>query len=116
MNKIEIRLKLKESLEILFEKKKKSKLMVKKDDINPKKKSAISTKKSYPDVQRAFKKLGGPSMVDIMKLIGIEDDDKGVNRSLFGKKVHQTRNPDTGSYYQFDDTELDAVRTALDIK
>lgn len=73
-------------------------------------------KREYADVKRAFEKLGGPSMVDIMKLVGIEDDDKGVNRSLFRKKVKQIRNKDTGSYYQFDEKELAAVRAAIDIK
>ena len=112
MDKIEIRLKLKEALEFLTEEKEKSEKPKGKEN----KQSEKSGKKSYSDVQRAFKKLGGPSMVDIMKLTGTEDDSKGVNRSLFGKKVHQDKNKDTGSYYQFDDTELDAVRTALDIK
>jgi hypothetical protein len=73
-------------------------------------------RKDYSDVKREFEKLGGPSMVDVMKLIGIKDDDKGVNRSLFRKKVKQIRNKDTGSYYQFDDEELNRVRAALDIK
>ena len=75
-----------------------------------------SGKKEYADVKRGFEKLGGPSMVDIMKLIGIEDDEKGVNRSLFRKKVKQIKNVETGSYYQFDDEELAKVRSAMDIK
>jgi hypothetical protein len=73
-------------------------------------------KKDYADVRRAFEKLGGPSMVDVMKLTGIPDDEKAVNRSLFRKKVKQVKNPDTGSYYQFDDKELASVRAALDIE
>ena len=73
-------------------------------------------KKEYADVKKAFERLGGPSMVDIMKLTGIEDDDKGVNRSLFRKKVKQIKNPDNGSYYQFDEKELASVRAALDIQ
>jgi hypothetical protein len=71
-------------------------------------------KKDYADVQRAFKRLGGPSMVDIMVMIGIPDDKTGTNRSLFRKKVLQKKNKDTGSYYQFDDEELDKVRAAID--
>ena len=71
-------------------------------------------KKDYADVQRAFKRLGGPSMVDIMVMIGISDDKTGTNRSLFRKKVLQKKNKDTGSYYQFDDEELDKVRAAID--
>ena len=73
-------------------------------------------KKDYADVRRAFEKLGGPSMVDVMKLTGTPDDEKAVNRSLFRKKVKQVKNPDTGSYYQFDDKELASVRAALDIE
>jgi len=73
-------------------------------------------KKDYADVRRAFERLGGPSMVDIMKLMGIEDDEKGTNRSLFRKKVKQIKNKDSGSFYQFDDEELNKVRAALDIK
>jgi hypothetical protein len=75
-----------------------------------------SGKKDYADVKRAFEKLGAPSMVDVMKLMGISDDEKGVNRSLFRKKVKQIVNKDTGSIYQFDDEELAQVRTALNIQ
>lgn len=73
-------------------------------------------KKDYADVRQAFERLGGPSMVDIMKLTGTPDDEKAVNRSLFRKKVKQIKNPDNGSYYQFDDKELAHVRAALDIQ
>lgn len=73
-------------------------------------------KREYADVKRAFQKLGGPSMVDIMKICGIEDDEKGVNRSYFRKQVKQIRNKQTGSYYQFDDDLLAKVRAAIDIK
>lgn len=71
-------------------------------------------KKDYADVQRAFKRLGGPSMVDIMVMIGTPDDEVGTNRSLFRKKILQKKNKDTGSIYQFDDEELDKVRAAID--
>lgn len=73
-------------------------------------------KKDYSDVRRVFEKIGGPSMVDVMKLTGIPDDEKGVNRSLFRKKVKQIKNKDTGSFYQFGDEELNQVRAALDIQ
>lgn len=85
-----------------------------KDNIN--KRSGEGGKKDYSDVRRAFEKLGGPSMVDIMKIIGISDDEKGVNRSLFRKKVKQIKNKETGSYYQFSDEELNQVRGALEAK
>lgn len=72
-------------------------------------------KRAYPDVRSAFEKIGGPSMVDIMKIaFNMKDDKKGVNRSLFRKKVKQIKNPDTGAYYQFDDEELAKVRKAID--
>ena len=88
-----------------------------KNDANIIEKNLEGTKKDYADVQRAFKKLGGPSMVDIMILaLGIPDDEKAVNRSLFRKKVKQIKNKETGSIYQFDDEELTKVRTALGIK
>lgn len=73
-------------------------------------------KKDYSDVRRAFEKLGGPSMVDVMILTGISDDENGTNRSLFRKKVKQIKNNETGSYYQFSDEELNQVRAALDIQ
>lgn len=80
------------------------------------KKPAEGGKKDYTDIRRAFEKLGGPSMVDVMQLTGTPDDEKGINRSLFRKKVKQIKNKDTGSYYQFDDKELPQVRAALDIQ
>lgn len=91
------------------------------DDDEPKKnnlnkKQGEGGKKDYTDVKRSFEKIGGPSMVDVMKLTGIPDDEKGVNRSLFRKKVKQIKNKDTGSYYQFSDEELNQVRAALDIQ
>jgi hypothetical protein len=87
-----------------------------KDNGDGKKSTTKSGKKDYTDVSVAFTKLGGPSMVDVMKLTGTPDDEKGVNRSLFRKKVKQIKNKDTGSFYQFDDEELNKVRAALDIK
>jgi hypothetical protein len=123
MNKNDIRIRLKEELEELFtisevkrgktpqEKEKDEKLKSLK-----KGKNKEVGRKDYSDVRRAFEKLGGPSMVDVMKLTGIPDDEKGVNRSLFRKKVKQIKNKDTGSFYQFDDEELNGVRAALDIK
>jgi hypothetical protein len=83
---------------------------------NLNKKQGEGGKKDYTDVRRAFEKIGGPSMVDVMKLTGTPDDEKGVNRSLFRKKVKQIKNKDTGSYYQFSDEELNQVRAALDIQ
>ena len=73
-------------------------------------------KRDYSDVKRVIEKIGGPSMVDVMKLTGVPDDESGTNRSLFRKKLKQVKNKDTGSYYQFDDNELARVRAALDIR
>lgn len=118
MNKGDIRIKLKEALDELFSISETEK--DNDDDSERKNKNndrpGEGGKKDYTDVRRAFEKLGGPSMVDVMKLTGIKDDEKGVNRSLFRKKVKQIKNKDTGSYYQFDDEELNQVRAALDIK
>ncbi len=79
-------------------------------------KKSSGGKKDYSDVRRSIEKIGGPSIVDVMKLTGIPDDEKAVNRSLFTKKVNQVKNKETGSYYQFDDQELNQVRAALDIQ
>jgi len=118
MNKSDIKLRLKEVLTELFDVNE----ATKKDEKGEHKKNDNSSKqgeggkKDYSDVQRAFKKIGGPSMVDIMKLaLGLQDDEKGVNRSLFRKKVVQEKNSE-GSFYQFSDEELTKVRTALSLK
>ena len=73
--------------------------------------------KDYSDVKTAMSKNLAPSEVDVLKAIeGSGADDKsGTGRSLFNKKLHQKKN-DKGSTYQFDDEELDKVRTALKIK
>lgn len=71
-----------------------------------------STKKDYGDIQNYFKKPLHFSQVDVMKAMGIDDDEDGVNRSYFGKQLHQDRNPE-GGLYQFDDEELDRVRSAI---
>ena len=115
MEKSIIKIRLKEALDELFS-------VSEAEDTDKEEKDKESDKsektgrKDYSDVRRAFEKLGGPSMVDVMKLTGIPDDEKGVNRSLFRKKVKQIKNKDTGSFYQFDDEELNQVRAALDIK
>ncbi len=123
MGNINIKMMVREALDELFnvDEVKRGKSEKDKDDdkkMRPLKKSAHkeSGRKDYSDVRTAFEKLGGPSMVDIMILTGISDDEKGVNRSLFRKKVKQIKNKDTGSFYQFDDEELNQVRAALDIK
>lgn len=121
MEKNYIKLMLREALDELFsvdeaKKSKKKKSKDEKSDKDSKEKQRDGGKKDYSDVRRAFEKLGGPSMVDVMILTGTPDDEKGVNRSLFRKKVKQIKNKDTGSYYQFDDEELNQVRAALDVK
>lgn len=116
MEKSQIKLLLKESLDKFFSMDEGDD---KKDTNKPNKNSTNQGeggKRDYADVRRAFEKLGGPSMVDAMKLMGISDDEKGTNRSLFRKKVKQIKNNETGSYYQFSDEELNQVRAALDIQ
>jgi hypothetical protein len=125
MEKNVIKIKLREALDELFSVTevghKDFERNPRRDDDEPKKnnlnkKQGEGGKKDYTDVKRSFEKIGGPSMVDVMKLTGIPDDEKGVNRSLFRKKVKQIKNKDTGSYYQFSDEELNQVRAALDIQ
>lgn len=84
-----------------------------KEKSGPKKNDDRSTKMDYNDVQNYFKKDLSFSQVDVMKkALGWEDDETGANRSLFGKMLHQDRN-DEGGLYQFDDDQLDRVRTAI---
>lgn len=79
----------------------------KKDDENR------NTKMDYNDVQNYFEKDLAFSQVAVMKkALGWEDDKVGANRSLFGKMLHQDKN-DEGGLYQFDDDQLDRVRTAI---
>ena len=64
-------------------------------------------------VQNYFEKDLAFSQVAVMKkALGWEDDAVGANRSLFGKMLHQDKN-DEGGLYQFDDDQLDRVRTAI---
>ena len=97
MNKLDIKMRLKEALDELFNVSEAGHMgfdgSKDSDDSGEgqkqKKKTGETGKKDYSDVKRSFEKLGGPSMVDVMKLTGIKDDEKGVNRSLFRKKVKQ---------------------------
>lgn len=71
-----------------------------------------NTKRDYTDIQNALdkdKNPTAPSHVGVMKSMGIEDDEFGVNRSLFGKKVHQEKNNE-GGLYQFNEKELAKIR------
>lgn len=75
-------------------------------------KREANTKKDYSDIQNALdkgKNPTAPSHVGVMKAMGIEDDEAGVNRSLFGKKLHQERNSE-GGLYQFDDKDAATIR------
>lgn len=125
MEKSEIKVKLREGLEGIMASdeaidEKLNRDPSKDDDTqrqnNLNKRQGEGGKKDYSDVRRAFEKIGGPSMVDVMKLTGIPDDEDATNRSLFRKKVKQIKNNETGSFYQFSDEELNQVRAALDIK
>lgn len=71
--------------------------------------------KWYVDVQNMLDKDKnplGPSQVAVMKSLGIEDDPEGVNRSLFGKKLHRETNSEGGEY-EFTIEELGRIRAAL---
>lgn len=75
------------------------------------------TIRDYTDVQNYFNKDLSFNQVDVMKKLGPEwqDDKKGVNRSLFGKMLHQDKN-DKGGTYQFNDEQLDIIRSAIKTK
>ena len=79
--------------------------------------SDSNTIRDYADVQNYFEKDLSFNQVDVMKKLGPEwkDDDKGVNRSLFGKMLHQDKN-DKGGTYQFNDEQLDIIRSAIKTK
>lgn len=84
-----------------------------KSDARNKDEEKRNNKKDYNDVQNYFEKDLAFSQVAVMKkALGWEDDEQGVNRSLFGKMLHQDQN-DEGGLYQFDDDQLDRVRTAI---
>lgn len=81
------------------------------------KKSKKNIKKDYADIINYFNDTPHFSQVDVMtSALSLPDDEGGTNRSLFGKKLHQSKNKETGSLYQFDDLELDKIRTAIKIK
>ena len=117
MNKNDIRYKLRESLNGLFEDEKEvTKVKSAEEKEDDKKESGI--RKDYSDVQIALNKEKdptAPSQVGVMKKMGIPDDENGVNRSLFGKKLHQDKNDD-GAIYQFDDKELSKLRGIIDAR
>lgn len=97
MEKKDIKLKIRESLAAIVE--------------GDEKKRNI--KRDYADVQNAFTRPLAPSQVDVMKhALGWNDDESGVNRSYFGKMLHQEKNDD-GGLYQFDDKQLASIRAAL---
>lgn len=94
-----------------------------KDEKPESEKEERNTKKDYDDVKNYFKKNLHFSQVSIMKQLPPEkkpdgtiktweDDEQGANRSLFGKMLHQDENPE-GGLYQFDDEQLDIVRSAI---
>ena len=84
-----------------------------KSDAKNKDEESRGTKMDYNDVQNYFEKDLAFSQVAVMKkALGWKDDEVGTNRSLFGKMLHQEKN-DEGGLYQFDDDQLDRVRTAI---
>jgi len=86
------------------------------DDVSDAKKEDNAKKsKWYTDVQNALntdKNPTAPTQVGVMKAMGISDDNKGVNRSLFGKKLHRDKNDD-GGVYEFSFDELAEIRANL---
>lgn len=72
-----------------------------------------TAKLDYQDIRDEFNK-GVIKQVGIMKMMGIPDDEKGTNRSLFRKKLFQEKNED-GSYYQFTEDEVAEIRALIDL-
>ena len=85
--------------------------------VDPKKDDETRSK-WYTDVQNALdkgKNPTAPSQVGVMKAMGIQDDTKGVNRSLWGKKLHREKN-DEGGVYEFSFDELAQIRGILGMR
>lgn len=73
--------------------------------------------KWYKDVQNSLDKDKNPiapTQVGVMKAMGIPDDDKGVNRGLFNKKLRKVTNKD-GGVYMFNVEELAKLRSVIGI-
>tara|TARA_R110002050_G_scaffold131289_2_gene253074 strand:+ start:10273 stop:10638 length:366 start_codon:yes stop_codon:yes gene_type:complete len=71
--------------------------------------------RDYSDVKNSLdkdKNPTAPSHVGIMKSMGIENDEGGIARSLFGKKLRQEKNSE-GGVYQFDDDDLAKIRAII---
>lgn len=114
------KLKIKKLLREVFisEKEKKNDFSEKKDDSKVKKKDEEEKSKWYTDVQNALdkdKNPTAPSQVGVMKSMGISDDKKGINRSLWGKKLHREKNDD-GGVYEFSFDELAQIRAILGMR
>lgn len=115
MDKNIIKKLLRESLENMFSES--EELLAEKSIRQAKKEHKKNIKKDYEDIKTYFRKSPSFSQVDVMiSALGLPDDEDGTNRSLFSKKLRQKKNPDTGSLYQFDDLELDKIRTAIKLK
>lgn len=118
MDKDSIKKMVRESL--LSEKDKKSKqdFAQKNDDSEVKKDDESKKSKWYTDVQNALdkdKNPTAPSHVGVMKSMGVPDDKKGINRSLWGKKLHRDKNEDGGTY-EFSFDELAQIRGILGMR
>ena len=114
MNKDSIKNMLRESL--LAEKEAEDKTKTKDD--SKAKEDDEQRSKWYTDVQNALDKSKNPtapSQVGVMKSMGIPDDKKGVNRSLWGKKLHRDKN-DEGGVYEFSFDELAQIRAILGMR
>jgi hypothetical protein len=88
------------------------------DDSDAKKDDDRKKSKWYTDVQNALdkdKNPTAPSQVGVMKSMGIQDDEKGVNRSLWGKKLHREKNEE-GGVYEFSFDELAQIRGILGMR
>jgi hypothetical protein len=73
--------------------------------------------KWYKDVQNSLDKDKNPiapSQVGVMKAMGIPDDEKGVNRGLFNKKLRKVKNKE-GGVYMFNVDELAKLRAVIGI-
>ena len=118
MNKDKIKSLIRETLLTENRGDKESKTKEKDSKSDAKKDDEKVRSKWYTDVQNALdkgKNPTAPSQVGVMKSMGISDDKKGVNRSLWGKKLHREKNDDGGTY-EFSFDELAQIRGILGMR
>ena len=109
MDRNDIKYKLRESLNGLFEEDKEEP-KIKRDGANDNKEKATETKVEYDDIINFFKKHDSIKQVGIFREAGFNE--KEIYSRLPYKKLNQEQNEEGGTY-RFTKDEVDRVRTVL---